>query len=164
MMQHQILQDSWVWNGIVSDFVRQYAHGRVLNVCAGLSDIGDVRIDLDPKNPDVIKADMNAIPYPNDSFDVVIEDPPWKIGFYKRMRPFFEAVRVCKVGGLIVYNAYWVPSSKATQLIRAVIRQDKPFTNTSIVSVLKKITDDYDEPTRAATSTASGNTKSSDAQ
>jgi hypothetical protein len=144
MKQHEVLVCSWIWNESVSDFIRNKTEGYSLNVCAGTSDIGDVRVDLDPKDKGILKADMIDLPFDNCTFDTVIQDPPWKIGFYRRMKPFFECVRVCKVGGKIIYNAYWVPTSKAVKLLETLIRQDKPWTNTSIISVFEKVTDEYD--------------------
>ncbi len=144
MKQHEILKDSWVWKGTVTDFIRDKMVGRSLNVCAGLSDLGDVRVDLDPKDKAILKADMINLPFASCSFDTVIQDPPWKIGFYNRMKPFFECVRVCKVGGRIIYNAYWIPTSLAVKLTGIWIRQDKAWTNTSIISVFEKVTDEYD--------------------
>lgn len=61
------------------------------------------------------------------------------------MKPFFECVRVCKIGGLIIYNAYWIPHTKYENLLKLEhlhIRQDKPFTNTSIISVWRKLKKD----------------------
>lgn len=145
MLKHEIIKDSWVWNGSVEDFVKSRMEGYTLNVCAGRSPLGDVKIDLDPADRSVIRGDMIALPLESNVFDTVIQDPPWKIGFYRRWKPFFECVRVCKVGGLIIYNAYWIPDSKATDLIEVAIRQDKPFTNTSIISVFRKVTDEFDK-------------------
>jgi len=144
MKQHEILRESWVWNGTVEEFIRQKIIGYSLNIPCGKSLLGDIRIDLEQHDPKVRIADMNKIPYPNNTFDTVIQDPPWKIGFYHRMRPFFECVRICKVGGQIIYNAYWIPDSKAVQLKEVYIRQDKSFTNTSIISIFEKITDEFD--------------------
>ena len=110
------LIESWIWNGTVQDFVKGKINGYSLNACAGLSPLGDVRLDLDPQDKSVMKGDMINLPFENETFDTVIQDPPWKIGFYKRMRPFFECARVCKVGGTIIYNAYWIPSSKSITL------------------------------------------------
>jgi len=143
-MTNTTLQQSWIWNHTVEDFIKERINGYTLNVCAGASKLGDVRIDLDPMDSSVIKGDMRGLPYPNCHFDTVIEDPPWKIGFYQRAIPFFECVRVCKVGGRIIYNAYWLPSSKAVELEELWVRQDRHFTNTSIISIFKKITDKYD--------------------
>lgn len=139
MKKKTMLQESWVWNDTVEEFVKTKIHGYSLNACAGKSPLGDVKIDLDPQNPTVTKADMRSLPFEDNSFDTVIQDPPWKIGYYQRWKPFFECVRVCKVGGTIIYNAYWIPKSDDVKLIETVIRQDTPFANTSIISVFEKI-------------------------
>lgn len=144
MKKNTILQESWVWNNDVDTFVRSLIQGRTLNACAGKSTIGDIKIDLDPANKSVLKADMRDLPFENESFDTVVQDPPWKIGYYERMRPFFECVRVCKVNGLIIYNATWIPESQSTILIRTYVRQDNSFATTSIISIHKKITNQFD--------------------
>ena len=138
------LVKSWVWNESVNDFIKDKIKGYSLNACAGKSKLGDVKIDLDPADRTVIKADMKKLPFENETFDTVIQDPPWKIGYYDRWQPFFECVRVCKIGGKIIYNAYWIPDSKAVKLEEVIIRQDTAFTNTSIISVFKKVTNEYD--------------------
>jgi ubiquinone/menaquinone biosynthesis C-methylase UbiE len=144
MKANEIIRDSWVWNNTVEEFIKITAFGYSLNVCAGKSDIGDVKVDLDPQSKDVLKGDMIDLPFESGTFDTVIQDPPWKIGFYRRMKPFFECVRVCKVGGRIIYNAYWIPTSKAVKLISTHIRQDNAWTNTSIISVFEKTTSEFD--------------------
>ena len=136
--KHHKLKKSWIWDKEVEDFVRQRIQGHSLNVPAGKSKLGDVRGDIDPQDPGVIKVEMNALPFPDETFDTVVQDPPWKIGFYQRMKPFFECVRVCKQGGTIIYNAYWIPQSKDVELIEIYIRQDSPWANTSIISVFRK--------------------------
>ena len=133
------LTKSWVWDKKVNDFARERIKGKSINICAGLSEVGDIKFDLDPKNPKVSKADMNNIPHPSESFDTVISDPPWKIGFFQRMKPFFEAIRLCKVGGRIIYNCTWKPISKCVELEEAIIRTDNNWSNVSIIWVLKKI-------------------------
>ncbi len=138
------LVESWIWNGTVSDFVKEQIYGYSLNACAGASSLGDVKIDLDPQDKSILGGDMINLPFENETFDTVIQDPPWKIGFYKRWKPFFECVRVCKIGGKIIYNAYWIPTSKAAELKRTYIRQDKAFTNTSIISIFEKTTNEFD--------------------
>ena len=133
------IKKSWLWDKDISEFVKKHTEGYSLNICAGLSDIGDVKIDLNPKDNSVIKADMKNLPFKDSTFDTVIEDPPWKIGYFDRWQPFFECVRVCKVGGKIIYNAYWIPQSNYSKLLDVYIRQDNAFTNTSIISMFKKI-------------------------
>ena len=98
-----------------------------------------MKVDLDPQDKSVIRGDMINLPFNENTFDTVIQDPPWKIGFYQRMKPFFECVRVCKVGGIIIYNAYWIPTSKQVKLKEVIIRQDTDWSNTSIISIFEKI-------------------------
>jgi len=133
------IKQSWLWDKDISDFVESKINGYTLNICAGLSKIGDIKIDLDPRDPSVIKADMKKLPFDDNTFDTVIEDPPWKIGYFDRWQPFFECIRVCKVGGIVIYNAYWIPQSKYAELKELYIRQDNAFTNTSIISIFEKI-------------------------
>ena len=136
------LQKCWIWNKTVSDFIKERVKGYSLNICAGMNEIGDIRLDLDPKDKSILKGDMRNLPYPDNTFDTVISDPPWKIGFYERPKPFFEAFRVCKVGGTIIYNATWIPTTKYKDILKLKelwVRTDNDWTNTSIISVFEKI-------------------------
>ena len=141
MQKNTILQDSWVWNQTVTDFVKDKIKGHSLNVCAGKNPLCDVNLDLDPTDRSIIKGDMRLLPFDKDTFDTVVSDPPWKISYYNRFRPFFECVRVCKVGGRIIYNANWIPTcpSGDVELEGVWVRQDNDFTNVSVISVFKKI-------------------------
>ena len=141
MKKNTILQDCWIWNEKVTDFVKDKIEGYSLNVCAGKNPLCDVNLDLDPKDKSILKGDMRLLPFPSNSFDTVVSDPPWKIGYYERFRPFFECVRVCKVGGHIIYNATWIPScpSGDVKLIACYVRQDNDFSNASVISYFKKI-------------------------
>ena len=78
------LQKSWIWNKSVEEFVKDKIKGHSLNICAGESPLGDVKIDLDPKDRSVIKGDMKKLKFKDETFDTVISDPPWKIGYYAR--------------------------------------------------------------------------------
>lgn len=136
-----ILQKCWVWNSDVTAFVKERIKGYSLNVCAGLNELCSINLDLDPKNRSILKGDMRLLPFEANIFDTVVSDPPWKIGYYERFRPFFECVRVCKVGDIIIYNAYWIPMtpSEDVELLETYIRQDKNFTNTSVISIFRKL-------------------------
>ncbi len=140
------LQKCWVWNDTVTNFIKSRVHGYSLNICAGKNPICSVNLDLDPQDKSILKGDMRLLPFKPNVFDVVVSDPPWKIGYYDRFRPFFEAVRVCKVGGTIIYNAYWIPMcpSGDVELKETWIRQDSNFTNVSVISIFKKVKDNPD--------------------
>lgn len=137
------LQRCWIWNNTITDFVKERVKGYSLNVCAGVNKVCSVNLDLDPQDRCILKGDMRLLPFEANTFDTVVSDPPWKIGYYERFRPFFECVRVCKVGGIIIYNAYWIPMcpSGDVELLETWIRQDSHFTNTSVISIFKKIKD-----------------------
>jgi ubiquinone/menaquinone biosynthesis C-methylase UbiE len=128
-----------VWEEEISEFVKSKIKGKSLNVPCGSSEIGDVRIDIDPNSKATEVGDMNKINYPDNSFDTVISDPIWKLNYYKRPRQFFELVRVCKVGGLIIFNATWIPTSKAVELKETYIRRSAQFGNVSVISVFEKV-------------------------
>lgn len=138
MKKSTMLVKSWIWNKTVEDFVKERIKGYSINICAGKSPLGDVKIDLDPQDKSVIRGDMKDLKIKDNKFDTVIQDPPWKIGYYDRWKPFFECVRICKIGGQIIYNAYWIPQSEDCELVECYIRQDTTFANTSIISVFKK--------------------------
>ena len=55
------------------------------------------------------------------------------------MKPFFECVRVCRIGGRIIYNATWRPLSRAVELEEAVIRTDNNWSNVSVIWIFRKI-------------------------
>lgn len=149
LTKNTTLQQCWVWPTTVTDFVKERLTGYSLNVCAGLNPLASVNLDLDPKDRTIIKGDMRALPFKSNTFDTVVSDPPWKIGYYERFRPFFECIRVCKVGGRVIYNAYWVPMTPSgdAKLLETWVRQDNNFSNTSIISIFEKVADnpEYNE-------------------
>ena len=138
-------RQSWRFPRYVEDWFRRFCdYGKSLNVCCGHSYIGDVRVDLDPNSTATIISPFHKLPLVDCIFDRVMSDPPWYIPFFHRMWPFYELVRVCKVGGLIAYNATWIPESKAVALMDVYVRQDTDFGMASIVSVFQKFTNRFD--------------------
>ena len=138
-----MFKEAFVWEKEVEDFVRERVKGYTLNVPCGTSKIGDVRLDIDPNLSMREAYDFfkDKLPYPSNTFDTVISDPPWKIQHYFRPKLFFPLVEVCKVGGQIIYNATWIPTSKYVKLEETWIRQSSQFSNISIISIFTKIAD-----------------------
>lgn len=130
---------SWEWPQDITNQVELLLkEGRTLNICAGNNRLGDVKIDLEPKNEKVDKMNMRDLQFPDKSFDNVIIDPPWKLGYYQRFRPFYEAVRVTKISGNIFYNANWIPHSDQCKLINVYVRRDSHWGNVSIISHFRR--------------------------
>lgn len=142
MEKSRILKSVWIWNNTVTNFIKERIKGYSLNICCGKNPLCSVNIDLDPLDKSILKADMRDLPFYDNTFDTVVSDPPWKVGYYERMKIFFEAVRVCKIGGIIIYNAYWIPMAKNVELQETFIRQDTDFSNTSIISIFVKTKDE----------------------
>ncbi len=149
MKKNTILQKCWIWNESVTNFVKNKIKGYSLNVCAGKNPICDINMDLDPQDKKIIRGDMRLLPFKSNTFDTVVSDPPWKISYYERFKPFFECVRVCKVGGIIIYNATWIPMtpSRDVELLETWVRQDNDFSNASVISIFKKVknTEEYNK-------------------
>jgi len=129
-----IYQASWRQPSDVDRYLRTHSKGKVLNLCCGQSQLGDVRVDADPQhNPDVL-VDMRNLPFEDASFDTVLFDPPWKIGYFQRQTPFFEAVRVTKPNGRILMNALWIGESENTVIDGdPLIRADDEWANVSVI-------------------------------
>ena len=130
---------SWEWPQDITNNVEALLQpGTTLNICAGNNRLGDVKIDLDPKTADIQKMDMSQLEFLDEQFDNVIIDPPWKLGYYQRFKPFYEAVRVTKVGGNIFYNATWVPHSDQCELLNVYVRRDSHWGNISVISHFRR--------------------------
>mgnify|MGYP003149666211 FL=1 len=134
---------SWEWPQEINENVKlMLEEGETLHICCGSSEIGDVFVDLDPQRPDIVKADMRELPFETNEVDNVIIDPPFKLGYYQRFRPFYEAVRVAKIGGLIIYNATWIPYANNTELVDVYVRRDSHWGNVSVFSIFRKTAED----------------------
>jgi len=130
---------SWEWPQDITDNVEALLkEGQTLNICAGNNRLGDVKIDLDPKNQAILKMDMRNLDFDDETFDNVIIDPPWKLGYYQRFKPFYEAFRVTKKGGYIFYNANWIPHSDHATLINVYVRRDSHWGNVSVISHFRR--------------------------
>lgn len=129
-------KDAWRWPDDVERFIRDQCQGEVLHVCCGGSQLGDVRVDADPRHdPDVV-ADMYNLPFPDFSFGTVVVDPPWKsVDIFDRHGLFYEVVRVTDLGGRIIHNATWLPESEQCEKVGEYRRADKEFMDASVISI-----------------------------
>lgn len=65
-----------LWPEAVEQVLKDLCIGTTLHVCCGMSQIGDVRLDLFQPKVDV-RASMDRLPFPNRSFNTVLIDPPY---------------------------------------------------------------------------------------
>ena len=150
------LRKAWIWDKDIEEFIenklKDYLGSlegkRILNCPCGKSRIGTHFCDLDKEifTEEELRdeehyrvADMRNLPYPNDYFDAAISDPPWKLNYFQRFRPYYELTRVVKNGGIILYNATWIPYSKRDEILEVYVRQDVAFGQASILSVIRVV-------------------------
>jgi hypothetical protein len=87
---HEILSDNPSWSHsdsglkMIDSWLAKMSLGRTLNVCCGNCPVGDIRIDIDPNTTRTMAGDLFRLPFPQQSFDTVICDPPFS--YYNRFR------------------------------------------------------------------------------
>ena len=101
---------AWIWTTEETDFYREKCIGRTIHVCCGVSSIGDVRVDIEPQAEGVIKADYRNLPYPDQSFDTALCDPPWgkREQVSKGLSWLYELSRVSRKRVIIIHNTIFV--------------------------------------------------------
>jgi hypothetical protein len=72
-----VLKVNWVHHRDVERWLRRMKVGRTLNVCCGMSRVGDVRVDTDPNTNRTEEGDLFHLRFAPLSFDTVIVDPPF---------------------------------------------------------------------------------------
>lgn len=80
---------------------------RSLHVCCGKSRLGDVRVDLFEDSAD-IKADATALPFPDESFESVLCDPPYNGKFQWNHDMLKELSRVAS--RRIIFQHWFIPA------------------------------------------------------
>ena len=111
----------WKFPLQVSRWVKQNVNGYSLHVCSGSSNIGDVKVDIMPQSYGVTQADMFNLPFKHNTFDTVICDPPWAIGFDKRRAVTYQLRNVLKPNGILLFNGRWIPRIKGLEIMECFI-------------------------------------------
>lgn len=95
-----------LWPGSVEGWIDERLTGKSLHVCAGLSQLGTIRVDLYQADPD-ITADAVALPFSDQHFDTVLCDPPYNGKFRWNHDLLSELARVAKTR--IIFQHWFLP-------------------------------------------------------
>ena len=117
----QVFKASWKFPPHVKKWLHNEIEGYSLHVCSGSSDIGDVKIDVQPQSNDVTQADMFKLPFKPETFDTVICDPAWAIGIDKRWDITYQLRDVLKFKGKLLFNGLWIPRIRGLTIIDTFI-------------------------------------------
>lgn len=102
------------------EFLTYQPIGTLLQVCAGGSFFGAVRVDRDEYSPSAnVRADAFRLPFGDKSFDTVACDPPYEFNYPKRINLQRELTRVARKR--ILFKAPWVPRATGWRLVEPVI-------------------------------------------
>ena len=103
----------WQFPTSTEDFIKKHAKGKILHVCCGSSNLGDVRIDRwkqeNQKSDGFIIADMFHLPIKPQLFDTVICDPIWNLGYHVRHKLIWQLRDCVKYpNGILIFNSFCI--------------------------------------------------------
>lgn len=112
-----MFQPAWRWTQKEFSLMARELVEPVLHVPCGVSDAGDIRIDLYTRAD--VKADMNQLPIRSRSFKTVLMDPPWINPRKWDMRWTKEAARIATKKIIIRSGIYFHTIPKPWKLKRS---------------------------------------------
>lgn len=97
-----------LWPHEVTEVIQSLLIPRSLHVCAGLSPLGDVRLDNDPNNKPDVLGDASKLPFEDESFESVLCDPPYNGQFQWNHDLLKELSRVASKR--IIFQHWFIPA------------------------------------------------------
>jgi len=83
-----------LWPAQVEKFLQSIFIGKTLHLCCGMSQLGDIRFDIDPLHSPNVLGDVTRLPFADASVDTVLVDPPYTGSFQFNHDYLAEVVRV----------------------------------------------------------------------
>lgn len=121
------------WNA----FVQKYCTGSLLQVCCGGSQLGEIRIDIDPKAPAAnVLATQYQLPLRDQSFDTVACDPIYRLAMLRRIELQRELARIAR--RRILFKAPWIPRCHGFILRDTYLIGSHTCAYVSVLSVLER--------------------------
>ena len=91
----KVLEAKWIQPDGCENWLSSITRGRALNVCCGMSQVGDVRLDISPKSNRTEYGNLDTLDFPRGSFDTVICDPPFS--YYRRFKWVYRLADIAKL-------------------------------------------------------------------
>lgn len=117
-------QKTWIFPYEVTKFLLMLffrfeinPHKELTHVFCGESQLGAVRVDINPElKPDLV-ADVKNLPFANQSQKNILGDFPWMIGYNDRRKFSYSIRDVTEIGGKIILNCPWNPEVTGMKLL-----------------------------------------------
>lgn len=113
-----------LWPGVVTAWLQERLLGTSLHVCCGLSELGDVRLDLSQPGAHV-RADAARLPFADQSFTTVLCDPPYNGVFRWQHDMLSELARVAR--RRVIFQHWFLPTDR-----RGRFKKANRFTQTEV--------------------------------
>lgn len=99
----------------------------ILHLGCGSSRVGDIRLDAFHPGAD-LKGDAERTPFKDAVAGTVCMDPPFtEAHLLKRQAWATEAVRLLRVGGMLVLHAPWMLKRPTLELVEVHVRDDSTY-------------------------------------
>ncbi|MEM2257817.1 MAG: hypothetical protein QXU87_04005 [Candidatus Caldarchaeum sp.] len=85
-----------------------------------------------------MRADIFHLPFRDDVFNTVLMDPPWNMPYNLRPRVVFEAKRVLREGGRLIFNAPWWPNAEGLYVREVWFAKPKAYRNCPLFIIAEK--------------------------
>lgn len=99
-----------LWPNSIEEYLESQLLGKSLHVCSGLSQLGDIRVDLDVDVAPNVIVDAARLPFDSDSWDTLLCDPPYNGKFQWNHDMLSELSRVANKR--IVFQHWFIPANK----------------------------------------------------
>ena len=147
----------WQFPQATHDFIKPMIKGRSLHVCCGNSLLCDIRVDIEKQpiqdtQPGFILGDMfdlvNILKkhgIERQSFDFLLCDPVWNLGFHVRHKLIYQLRDMIKPGGKLVFNCLWFPVIRTMQLEDMYVGlNNMAWRNVSLIGIYRKVQEQLD--------------------
>ena len=147
----------WQFPQATHDFIKPMIKGKSLHVCCGNSLLCDIRVDIEKQiiqdtKPGFILGDMfdlvNVLKkhdIERQSFDFLLCDPVWNLGFHVRHKLIYQLRDMIKPGGILVFNCLWFPKIKTMKLEDMYVGMNNmAWRNVSLIGIYRKVQEQLD--------------------